>query len=177
MLVCTICRRVWLAYDGPPLCGDTDHVPVQPSVAAGATGLAADDRAADGPAITAVADAPGGESRANVPRATAAVARNAPRRMECAYRRTVSPGVGGEETEEDAWTLVPPLVHANPLARMLGYRLRQRHRPHKQTWIYEGATYNSSDDQNPAGGHPPCVLRRVARVRHRRPDRPAARSS
>jgi hypothetical protein len=36
----------------------------------------------------------------------------------------------------------------------------QRHVPagvepqHKQTWIYEGATYNSSDNQNPADGHP-----------------------
>src|SRR5882757_3348534 len=74
MLVCTICRSVWSAYEGPPLCGDTDQLPFQPSV----TGVAA------GAAVGAVsaADAQGMGMKANVPMASAAAARTAPRLME-----------------------------------------------------------------------------------------------
>src|SRR5882757_4161561 len=52
MLVCTICRSVWLLYEGPPLCGDTDQLPVQPSMTAGAAG-AAGAAAGAGPAADA----------------------------------------------------------------------------------------------------------------------------
>src|SRR5882757_3562947 len=110
MLVCTICRSVWFPYEGPPLCGDTDHVPVQPSMTAGAAGAAA----VSAPGAASAAGVQGDGTRANAPMASAAVVRTAPRLRERACRRTESPDVGGE-TEEDAWNVVRLVVRANPL--------------------------------------------------------------
>src|SRR5882757_6153824 len=101
MLVCTICRSVWLAYEGPPLCGDTDQLPFQPSATGVAAGTAGGLPAGGLPS----ADAQGMGIRANVPMASAAAARTASRLMERACRRK---GVILRWGEEDAWTVLRP---------------------------------------------------------------------